>query len=330
MSKRLTVGIDLGGTNIKGAVCDAHGERLALHSIPTEAPGGSEHVLARMAGLVRDVIAQAKAAPQEIIGVGVGAPGPISHTRGVIFSAPNLPGWKDVHVRDRMSDLTGFKTTLENDANAAAFGEFLAGAGRDMRDMVMFTLGTGVGGGIVIDGRLIRGAFDNAGELGHTIVEPNGRACPCGQRGCLERYASAAAVAIRLGEAVQAGAPCVLKDRVLAGEELDARDVLKAIDAGDALAARIWDETCFYLATAIVNVQHTLNPRCVVLAGGLVNAKERLLAPVRAHFDRLAWKIAPDRPEIALASLGSDAGVVGAATLAYAEFSRSGSGSIDR
>lgn len=320
MPSTLTVGIDLGGTNIKGAVCDADHRPLAQRSVPTDATGDAEQVLGRMADLARDVIARAGATPRDILGVGVGAPGPISHARGVILDAPNVPGFRNVAVRDRMQALTGIQTTLENDANAAAYGEFVAGAGRAAGDMVMFTLGTGVGGGIVIGGRLLRGEFDNAGELGHTIIVPDGRECPCGQRGCLERYASAAAVAIRLAEAVRTGEPCVLEDRVLAGDELDARDVLKAIDAGDALAARIWDETCFYLAVAIVNVQHTLNPRRVVLAGGLVNAKERLLSPVRAHFERLSWRIAPDRPEIALAALGADAGVIGAAALAVAEF----------
>lgn len=316
MSGALTVGIDLGGTNIKGGVCDAAGKLISLHSIPTEAARGPDHVLQRMRDVVRDVVARAAIDPHDVAAVGVGAPGPISHARGVIFSAPNLPEWKNIAVRDRFGELTGYPVVLENDANAAAFGEFVAGAGRDVRDMVMLTLGTGVGGGIVLDGKLLRGAFDNAGELGHTIVEPHGRPCPCGQRGCLERYASAAAVADRLREAILGGEACSLAPRIKAHDAVDARDVLAAIDAGDALAARVWDELCFYLAVATVNVQHSFNPQRVVLAGGLINAGARLLDPVRRHFGALAWRIAPDAPEITLASLGPDAGVIGAAMLA--------------
>ncbi len=246
----------------------------------------------------------------------MGAPGPLSHAEGVIHHAPNLPGWENVPLRDELAAGSGFAVTLENDANAAAYGEYAAGAGRDVDDMVMLTLGTGVGGGIVLGGQLWRGAFDSAGELGHTIVVPDGRACPCGQRGCLERYASAQAVAQRLCEAVRAGAESTLKVRVLNEEELDARDVLAARNAGDALAQRIWDETCYYLAVAAVNLQHLLNPQLIVLAGGLINAGAELLDPVRKHFDEQSWKIAPDAPQIEFAKLGTDAGTIGAAALA--------------
>lgn len=311
-----TIGIDLGGTNLKGGVCDERGALLVRHSIETQAAGGPDHVIARMAGLVDELIRRAGLARADVAGVGIGAPGPMSHARGVIYRAPNLPGFVDVPLRDRLAAATGLPTVLENDANAAAFGEYTAGAGRDVRDMVMLTLGTGIGGGVVLDGRLWRGRFDNAGEIGHTIVVPGGRACPCGQRGCLERYASAAAVAERLGEAVRDGADSALAGRVRAGEALDARDVRAARAAGDGLADRIWDETCFYLALAVVNIQHTLNPELVVFAGGLINAGAELLEPVRAHYDRLSWKIAPDAPRIALARLGTDAGTIGAAVLA--------------
>jgi glucokinase len=184
--------------------------------------------------------------------------------------------------------------------------------------MVMMTLGTGVGGGVVIDGRLWRGQFDNAGEIGHMISVPGGRACPCGQAGCFERYASANAVAERLAEAVRGGEDSALKPKVEAGEAFDARDVLGARLQGDALAARIWDETCLHLAVAVVNMQHIINPELVVFAGGLSKAGDTLLEPVREHFDRLVWKLAPDQPQIALATLGAEAGTIGAAALAIA------------
>jgi glucokinase len=227
-----------------------------------------------------------------------------------------LPGFVNVPLRDRFAEATGLPVSLENDANAAAYGEFVAGAGKDVRNMVMLTLGTGIGGGIVQDGQLVRGFFDNAGEIGHTIIVPNGRPCPCGQHGCLERYASANAVAERLAEAIRGGEESTLRPTVESGQPFDARNVLKAADDGDALATRIWDETCFYLALSVVNIQHMLNPELVVFAGGLINAGPRLTERVRTHFDQLAWKIAPDAPRIALATLGTDAGTIGAALLA--------------
>lgn len=318
MTAAHVIGIDLGGTNIKGGVCDADGRLRVRHSIDTQGERGVEHVLERMAGLVDELLVRAGMARQTIGGIGVGAPGPMSHARGIVHAAPNIPGFVDVPLRDRLAARTGLPVVLENDANAAAYGEFAAGAGRGVRTLVMLTLGTGIGGGVVLDGRLWRGAFDNAGEIGHMIVVPDGRLCPCGQRGCLERYASAAAVAQRLSEAVRDGAASVLRERVLAGEAIDARDVLSAMTAGDTLAARLWDEMCAHLAGAVVNLQHLLNPELIVFAGGLINAGPRLLQPIQTHFERRSWRIAPDAPRLALATLGTDAGVIGAALLARA------------
>jgi glucokinase len=185
--------------------------------------------------------------------------------------------------------------------------------------MVMLTLGTGVGGGVISDGELLHGALENAGEIGHMIVVPDGRPCPCGQRGCLERYASANAVAERLVEALQAGEDSMLKARVDSGESITSVDVAQAARTGDSLAARIWDETCHYLAIAAVNMQHVLNPERFVLAGGLIGAGDQLLDPVRQHFRRQTWHLTRDYPHIELATLGDDAGIIGAAALAWRE-----------
>lgn len=316
MSSTYTIGVDLGGTNIKGGVCSEDGTLLVKHSIATEADRGVEHVLRRIVALVDELLVRARLSRSDLIGVGIGAPGPLSHARGLIYSAPNLPGWVNVPLRDRLGELLGRPIDVENDANSAAYGEYTAGAGRDVRNMVMLTLGTGIGGGVVLEGKLWRGHHDNAGEIGHMIMVPNGRPCPCGQRGCLERYASANAVMERLCEAVRNGERSVLRSKVEAGRPFDARDVLAARADGDTLATRIWDETCHYLALCAVSLQHVLNPELIVLAGGLINAGDELLRPTRAHFERESWKIAPDRPRIALAALGTDAGTIGAAALA--------------
>ncbi len=318
MARDYAIGIDLGGTNIKGGVCDADGRLHCKDSIATEAEGGADHVIRRIADLIARLIDQAELSTENVAGVGIGAPGPMSHSQGIVYGAPNLPGWVNIPLKARLQELTGLPTTLENDANAAAYGEFVGGAGSSVQTLVMLTLGTGIGGGIVLDGQLWRGAFDNAAEVGHIIVVPGGRPCPCGQRGCYERYASANAVAERLIEAVRDGEQSRLVTNADAEQSLDARAVLAARNDGDALAARIWDETCYYLALGIVALQHVINPELVVLAGGLINAGEDLLAVTQRHFDELRWKIAPDEPRLALAELGTDAGAVGAAMLAHA------------
>jgi glucokinase len=319
MSEQYTIGIDLGGTFIKGGICDASAKLVHKDSISTEAEQGFEHVVGRMGALVNQLLTGHGLDKSQVAAIGVGAPGPMSHAKGMIYGAPNLPGFVNVPLRDRFAEVTGLTVDLENDANAAAFGEFTAGAAHDADTMVMLTLGTGIGGGVVLHGKLWRGVFDNAGEVGHMIIVPHGRPCPCGQKGCLERYGSAAAVADRLREAVDAGEDSVLKGQCAAGGALDARDVESAARAGDALAQRIWDETCTYLALAIVNLQHLINPEVVVLAGGLINAGDRLLDPLKQRFREQSWKIAPDHPQIRLATLGTDAGTIGAAMLSKSD-----------
>lgn len=318
MAKRCFVGIDLGGTNLKGGVVDEDREIRCKTSVPTEAEHGPEHVIQRMAELVERVIGEAGLRKEEVESVGIGSPGSMSHKRGVVIKPPNLPGWQDVPLRDRIKELTGLPTTLENDANAAAWGEFWAGAGRGTRHMVMLTLGTGVGGGIIINGRLIRGHFDNAAELGHWIVQPNGRPCGCGQKGCLEAYASASYTAQRATEALQAGESSSLSEVLRSKGQVTSEDVVNAANAGDALAKRIFDETCYYLAIACVNIQHATNPERVVLAGGMIAAGEdTLLKPIREKAAEMAWKAADDLPDITFATLGNDAGLIGAAGCAW-------------
>jgi len=317
MARRYFVGIDLGGTNIKGGIVDEDRTVLSRVSIPTEADQGPDHVIGRMADLVGRVIEEADLAKSDIEAVGIGSPGSMSHTLGIIIKPPNLPGWENVPLRDRIKEMTGLPTTLENDANAAAWGEFWAGAGRGTRHMVMFTLGTGVGGGIITDGRLLRGHFDNGAELGHTIIQPGGRRCGCGQEGCLEAYASASYTARRATEAVEAGEASSLADVLRTEGEITSEDVVNAATANDPLAVRIFDETCHYLAVACVNMQHATNPERIVLAGGMIAAGDVLLEPIRRKAAEMTWKAADDLPEILFASLGNDAGFIGAAGCAW-------------
>ncbi len=315
----LYVGIDLGGTNLKLGVVTADGQVRARHSTPTEADRGPDHVIARMAQGVRDLCAKADLDLGAVPVVGIGSPGPLDTRSGVVLFTPNLPGWDHVPLRDRLSDALGRPAVLENDANAAAYGEFRCGAGRDVDDMVLLTLGTGVGGGLVLGGRLFRGTSDTGAELGHVIVQRGGRPCGCGARGCLEAYASATAVVAWTRERLAAGEASSLADT----EDLTCKTVFDAADAGDALAAAIVAETADYLATGIASILHVLNPPRVVLTGGMMGAGDAWLERIRAGVRATAFQRAADVCDIRWSVLGGDAGILGAALAAEA-FDRTG------
>jgi len=312
----VAIGIDLGGTNLKGATVDRDGQILTkdAHSIAGLSP---DTVMADIVGLVDRLLADASLDRSHVVGVGVGAPGPLSHRTGRIIRSANLPGWVDVPIRDRLGEKLQTPIVLDNDANAAAFGESWVGAGRGLNDLVIFTLGTGVGGGVVLDGRILHGHFENAAELGHMIVAVNGLPCSCGQRGCLEQYASAGAVARRVVSAIKEGKPSALSDAVGKGKPIDAEQVVQCAKAGDPLCLRIWDEACLHLAVACISIQHAFNPACVVLGGGMSEAGDFLLDRVTDHVSRQRWKLHDDLPTITLAQLGYDAGVIGAAGLVW-------------
>ncbi len=311
------VGIDLGGTNLKAGLVDGDGKVLSKFSVPAGIEKGTEHVVSTIAGAVERAIRDGGARTEDVVGVGIGSPGPMSHRRGLVINPGNLPCMKNVPLRDEITKRTGLRSTLENDANAAAWGEYWAGAGKGVRDMVMFTLGTGVGGGVIHNGNLLRGHFENGGELGHIIVQPGGRQCSCKQYGCVEAYSSASNLAARMAEEIRAGKPSSLKAMLDRGEEIRAEHVERAALAGDKLAEMIWDDACRYLGIACVIMQHTTNPERIVFAGGMINAGQPLLDRIRGHFRKQTWVLLDDFPEIMFATLGDDAGMIGAAGCAW-------------
>jgi len=318
MTKRY-VGVDLGGTNLKVGLVSAQGKMFDRQSCATEADRGPQHVLSRIAEAVRRLCETAGLNLAEVAAVGVGAPGPLDTKAGVVLLAPNLPGWRNVAARDRLAKDLDRPVILENDANAAAYGEFQCGAGRDVATMVLLTLGTGIGGGIILDGRLFRGVTDTAAELGHIVIQHGGRRCGCGNRGCLEAYASATAVVARARESIEAGEPSSLSDT----PGMTAKDVFGAAEAGDDLATRIVEETADYLASGITSILHVLNPEKVVLTGGMMGAGDAFLERVRRSVRRSAFERASAACEIRWSALGGDAGVLGAALAAEA-FDRTG------
>jgi len=307
------VGIDLGGTNIKGGIVDRSGQVVYFESIETEGDKGRDHVLDRMGWLVHRVREGAKLKKEQIAGVGIGSPGPLSVKKGIIYSAPNLPGWENLYLGDEIRARTGLVTVIENDANAAALAEAVAGAGKGMPCMIMLTLGTGIGGGIVINGRVWHGADDIAAELGHISIAYDGISCNCGSIGCVEAYASAPATVRRAREAMAAGGKSSLASK---GDKLTCEEVFKAAAEGDELAARVVADTAKFLAVAIASLINTFNPDMVVLFGGMTNAGEQLFAPVRDEVRKRCFPVGAARCKIVRSELGAYAGVIGAATAA--------------
>ena len=317
MQQQLAMGIDLGGTNLKAALVDRDGRIIAKASQPVDVARGPDAVIDEMVAMVDSLLAGRSCDRSDLVCVGVGSPGPLSIREGRIHHSANLPGWRNVPLRDTLSEKLQRPVVLDNDGNAAAFGEFWVGAGGGCNDLVMLTLGTGVGAGVVLNGALVHGHFENAAELGHLIVEVDGLPCPCGQHGCLEQYSSASAVARRVVTAIEQGQACALAAGFQSGQPVDCVNVVQCAKDGDAVCTKIWDEACMYLAVAVIDIQHAYNPARIVLGGGMSSAGAFLLDRISDHLTRRCWSLHDDLPVITLSELGTDAGVIGAAGLAW-------------
>lgn len=316
MSSRYYVGLDVGGSTMKGGVVDDAGTPLGSVSLPTEAYRGQELGLERMCETIRQAITAAGLTIERIAAIGVATPGFMDIPGGVILDPPNLQPWKNVPVRDHVRGVFRKPTAFQNDANAAALGEYWVGAGKGVTSLVMFTLGTGVGGGVILDGKVLEGRHSHGAELGHMRIEMTvPRLCSCGRSGCLEAYASATAVVRRTHEALNADAAgrsrlhAVRHDR----GEITARDVFDAAAAGDELARRLVEETAFALAIGALNAMQVIDPDLVVFAGGMTTAGPAFLDRIRHHIGQMAPAVPVGRTEIRYAQLGTDAGFIGAA-----------------
>jgi glucokinase len=315
--QRYIVGVDLGGTNIVAGVMPEDGSRqIAMRSQPTMSQLGPEGVTDRIIALIEEVIAAASAetgaARGDFLGVGVGAPGPLDRERGLVVVAPNL-GWRDWPLRDRIGQRVGLHATLDNDANCATVGEWWVGAAMGCRNVIGITIGTGIGGGIIFDGKLYHGASDVAGEIGHATIDSTGRRCKCGNYGCLEAYASGPNIAERAREALAGGETSVLTEMVNGDlAAITAATVYEAASRGDNSAREVVRDTARFLGTGIANLLNIFNPDCVVVAGGVTAAGDALLEPLRAEVRRRAFKPAVDACKIVLGTLPGTAGVVGA------------------
>ncbi len=319
LPERWIVGVDIGGTNlVVGLVPARGGNPFGLRTQRTLSAEGPEAVVARVVDMVVGVLAdfEAEGGSKGVVdGLGIGCPGPLDRTSGVVVTTPNL-GWTRFPVRDRIAEAVDLPAALDNDANCAVLGEWWQGAGKGSRVLVGLTLGTGVGGGIVIDGRIFHGVGDVAGEIGHMTVDLDGRPCKCGNLGCLEAYASGPNIAARAVEGLEFGASSILPDLVEGMlSDVTAETISRAAVQGDAYALSVMRETAEYLGAGIANVMNLLNPDTVVIAGGVTQAGEHLFAPLQEVVRKRAFASAVDRCRIVPAALPGTAGVVGAAAV---------------
>lgn len=323
-------GIDLGGTNIKAGVVDDLGRPLSWHSVETNAQLGPQEGARRMGQAALAAIEQAGLEVDQVARVGLGTPGTMDIPAGMLLDPPNLPGWTNFPVRDEVSRHCGRPVTFANDAGAAAYGEFWVGIGRDMPSMVLFTLGTGIGCGIIVGDLSIDGEHSHGAECGHLIIDyhDDARMCNCGQRGHLEAYASAVSLVKRAHEALAGGRKSSLKMRLETENELTPLVIAEEADQGDAFALELVLDTAAFLGIGIVSVLHTIDPAGVVLGGAMTfgggNAPlgRQFLDRVRQEVKRRAFPVLAERTSIEFASLGGDAGYIGAAGLARLEHRR--------
>ncbi len=325
------LGVDLGGTNVKIGVLDDTGRTVAFASIPTLEEHGPQQAVDRMAEAGHQILRDKGIGLDQVGRVGLGSPGTMCLTGGLLLDTPNLPTWHHFGIRDALAKAMGRPVSFINDANAAAYGEFWIGTGSAYQSLVMFTLGTGVGGGVVHEGRLINGVNSFGSECGHIIVDstPSARLCVWGGgRGELEAYSSASAVAARAEELARAGKSQLLKQRLDLQGELSSKDVYQAALQDDPAALQIIDEAAAYLGVGIVTTVAVIDPGLVVLGGAMdfggpkCSIGRRFLSRVIQEFQRRAFSNVVQGTKIEFASLGGDAGYIGAAGIARADHQR--------
>ena len=308
-----TIGIDVGGTKVLGGVVSQAGEILATARRDTPREGGRA-----LTETIADVaIELSKQYPVESIGVS--AAGFISSDRQTILATPNIAGWNGVNLDQELTKIIGKRIVLENDANSAAWGEFKFGAGRGRKDLMMLTLGTGVGGGLILAGSVFRGAFGIGAELGHIRIVPDGHLCGCGIRGCLEQYASGSALMRHAREAINAS-PDLARNLLARGdvtlEGLKGHHITEAARDEDPVALAAFNTMASYLGAGIASLCAVIDPSCIVLGGGVIDAGEIFLAPTRkAALSLIPFSGKHPYPEIVPAELGNNAGLVGVADL---------------
>ncbi|RMF83249.1 MAG: ROK family protein [Nitrospinota bacterium] len=320
------IGVDMGGTNTRTAAITRQGEIVARQEHPTAVEEGREQVVANLVAAIHDLCQTVRKEQREVVAIGIGVAGAIKIKEGIVSESPNLPGWTDFPLRQILTDHLSLPIIIENDANAAALGEYWAGAGRQVENLVCITLGTGVGGGIILEGNIWHGVDGTAGEVGHITLEPQGALCKCGNRGCLEAYASATALTRMAREAMERGEETLLRtlcqDNAAA---LSAEMVSQAAQQADRVAQRILERMGRYLGIAIANLANLLNIEMVVVGGKVSQAWDLFIPFTEEEIRQRAFAVPADRCRVVKAERGDDAGLLGAAYMAWKSFPLSSS-----
>lgn len=313
---RIAVGVDLGGSSIKFGLVNAQGEILRDITIPAEANKGPTHVIQQIAKSVHQLTDRSSYKKKEIVGIGVGSPGSVDLDGGTVKYPPNFPGWTIVRLGEALNKEFGLRVGVDNDANAAAVGEAKFGAGVSHRNFIMVTLGTGVGGGLFLDGKIFRGPFGGAGELGHMTIDYNGPLCNCGNRGCVEAYVGAKYLTQRAIEKVKSNPTSKILALVKSDTaRIDPKIISLAAQEGDTTALDIFAEAGMYLGIGLASLVNLLDVRLAIIGGGIARAGKPLFDAVRESVKRHVLKSISGNLEVVPAKLGNSAGILGAAAL---------------
>jgi len=311
------IGLDLGGTFIKIGLVDQEGQILKQDKVPTYASEGRDKVLAQMTESINSML---KHCPKEVIrGIGIGTPGLVDK-EGRVFLAPNLPAWDNLHLRKIFADKFSLPVRVDNDVNTITAGEYKFGAGKGYHTLICITLGTGLGGGVVIGDKLYRGAEYSACEIGHIPICYNGPVCKCGNKGCIERYVGSAYIAQMAKEEIKKGRATKIKEIVKGNlEEITPKVIFQAYQAGDELAKEIWIKVGIYLGTMFSGLVNLLNPELIIIGGGVAKVGEILFDTIKKEIDKRSFALLAEEVKVVPAKLGEDAGIVSAASLIFLE-----------
>ena len=308
------IGIDVGGTNVKIALVNDKGNIIYSNSIPTRAEMGYEYTINNMKEAIAELIKETKSDKKSIEGIGFGFPGQIDYKKGVVRLAPNIPGWVEVPIAEIMEKEFGIPTRVDNDVRCAALGELNYGAGIGCENLICITVGTGIGSGLIINGKLVRGASNAAGEIGHIKLDMHGGPlCGCGDRGCLEAFASGPSIVAMAEEYIKGGKST--KYRELANPDITPYIVAVAAKEGDPVAKQIFRIMGEYIGIGLTSVINLLNPEKVIIGGGVAAAGDILFDPIKETIAKRAMTIQKEAVEIVPAQLGNTAGVIGASLL---------------
>ena len=316
--KKAAIGVDIGGTSVKLGLVSEKGKVLLRNSFLTPKGSGRKELLDKLVTRITLLKKEAKFRKLKLAGVGIGAPGPIDVERGFVYLFPNIPGWENTPLKKILKEKIKMPVFVDNDANAMAWGEFCFGAGRGAKNIIALTLGTGIGGGLVIDGKLFHGPHYSAAEIGHMVVDPSGPLCGCGNRGCIETFVGNGYFVKDVEAHLKTGGVSILNDWVYKKRrELTPKLVQEAARKGDKLSQAQWVKTGNILGMALAGLVNILNPERIILGGGMAQAASPIFEPVKAAIKKKAFPIATRFVKVLPATLGTDAGLIGAAALAF-------------